>query len=267
MKGFTKDGKFHPITDYKKVTRKSRDQSTKSKGVKVERKARDKSVKPIGVSWYFGENQGIDYYFTKFGSIKFPNGISKALEQFGAKKVTPRDARELAMQDPDFDFETVQDKFQWDENDSEDFKYLTSYADSKQTDNTYNYSSGLYDTLNYGIFKDAGEDRTFISFSEHHGGDVRGNYGDAVLYEITDIDTGATGEPDGDITEFLAPQVDFTFEYNGNSYDARYDDMNGFDHPEKFEGDTESQGRELWEKHKDELNEQMSKWFEVHGKD
>jgi len=39
MKGFTKDGKFHPITDYKKV-RKKRDQSVKSTGIKVERKAR-----------------------------------------------------------------------------------------------------------------------------------------------------------------------------------------------------------------------------------
>jgi len=38
MKGFTKNGKFHPITDYKGV-RKSRDQSAKSTGVKI-RKAR-----------------------------------------------------------------------------------------------------------------------------------------------------------------------------------------------------------------------------------
>jgi hypothetical protein len=39
-KGFTKDGKFHPITDYKKGIRKSRDQQVKQQGVKVERKAR-----------------------------------------------------------------------------------------------------------------------------------------------------------------------------------------------------------------------------------
>ncbi len=38
MKGFTdKKGKFHPITDYKGV-RKSRDQTTKTQGVKVQRK-------------------------------------------------------------------------------------------------------------------------------------------------------------------------------------------------------------------------------------
>lgn len=40
MKGFTKDGKFHPITDYKKGTRKSRDTNATSQGVKIERKAR-----------------------------------------------------------------------------------------------------------------------------------------------------------------------------------------------------------------------------------
>ncbi len=50
MKGFTKDGKFHPITDYKGV-RKSRDQSTKTKGVKF-RKARD-STRKLGHYKYF----------------------------------------------------------------------------------------------------------------------------------------------------------------------------------------------------------------------
>jgi len=36
MKGFTKDGKFHPIKPYNKV-RKSRDQSAKTKGVRLKR--------------------------------------------------------------------------------------------------------------------------------------------------------------------------------------------------------------------------------------
>ena len=45
MKGFTKDGTFHPITDYKGV-RKSRDQSTKTKGVKI-RKARTTTIRKL----------------------------------------------------------------------------------------------------------------------------------------------------------------------------------------------------------------------------
>jgi hypothetical protein len=37
MKGFTKDHKFIPMTDYKKVTRKSRDPEVKSQGVRLAR--------------------------------------------------------------------------------------------------------------------------------------------------------------------------------------------------------------------------------------
>ncbi len=37
MKGHMQDGKFHPHTDYKKGTRKSRDQTAKTKGVRLAR--------------------------------------------------------------------------------------------------------------------------------------------------------------------------------------------------------------------------------------
>jgi len=40
MKGHMQDGKFHPHTEYKKGTRKSRDQKAKQDGVKIERKKR-----------------------------------------------------------------------------------------------------------------------------------------------------------------------------------------------------------------------------------
>ncbi len=62
MKGFTKDGKFHPITEYKGV-RKSRDQSTKEQGVKI-RKARE--VK----NW-----KQLDNYDPKF--MRFMNRVDK----------------------------------------------------------------------------------------------------------------------------------------------------------------------------------------------
>ena len=44
MKGHMQDGKFHPHTDYKKGTRKSREQNTKSKGVRLERNSARKPV-------------------------------------------------------------------------------------------------------------------------------------------------------------------------------------------------------------------------------
>jgi len=40
MKGFTRDKKFIPMTDYKKVTRKSRDQKEKTQGIRLKRKAK-----------------------------------------------------------------------------------------------------------------------------------------------------------------------------------------------------------------------------------
>ncbi len=46
MKGFKdSNNKFHPITDYKKGVRKSRDQSAKTQGVKIERKKRERIPK------------------------------------------------------------------------------------------------------------------------------------------------------------------------------------------------------------------------------
>ncbi len=45
MKGFTRDGTFHPITDYKKGTRKSRDQSAKTQGVRMKERFKKDGVK------------------------------------------------------------------------------------------------------------------------------------------------------------------------------------------------------------------------------
>ncbi len=39
MKGFTRDNKFVPMTDYKKVTRKSRDPKVKTQGVVIRKKS------------------------------------------------------------------------------------------------------------------------------------------------------------------------------------------------------------------------------------
>ena len=44
MKGFTRDHKFVPMTDYKKVTRKSRDPKAKTQGVRLKRTTRVKAL-------------------------------------------------------------------------------------------------------------------------------------------------------------------------------------------------------------------------------
>ncbi len=45
MKGFTRDNKFVPMTDYKKVTRKSRDPKAKTQGVRLKRQLIKLNVK------------------------------------------------------------------------------------------------------------------------------------------------------------------------------------------------------------------------------
>lgn len=46
VKGFTKDHKFHPITQYKKGTRKSRDEKAKTKGIKIRKGRWDNDIDP-----------------------------------------------------------------------------------------------------------------------------------------------------------------------------------------------------------------------------
>ena len=53
MKGFTRDHKFVPMTDYKKVTRKSRDPKANTQGIKIERKARNGKLDTVPESVLF----------------------------------------------------------------------------------------------------------------------------------------------------------------------------------------------------------------------
>ena len=88
MKGFTKDGKFHPITDYKKGVRKLRDQSTKSEGVKIERKKRNHSFKIGDVVEYWDDEKG------KITYIRYDYKTQKPLQyKINGKFVQPDSIR------------------------------------------------------------------------------------------------------------------------------------------------------------------------------
>ena len=88
MKGFTRDHKFVPMTDYKKVTRKSRDQSTKSIGVKVERKKRNNSFKIGDVVKYWDDEKG------KITYIRYDSKTQKPLQyKINGKFVQPDSIR------------------------------------------------------------------------------------------------------------------------------------------------------------------------------
>jgi len=57
MKGFTRNKKFVPMTDYKKVTRKSRDPEVKTQGVRLARKARETDSGEIPPEKIFDKNR------------------------------------------------------------------------------------------------------------------------------------------------------------------------------------------------------------------
>jgi len=60
MKGFTRDHKFVPLTDYKKVTRKSKNNLEKTSGIKIERKARNGKLDTVPESVLFRVLSGHD---------------------------------------------------------------------------------------------------------------------------------------------------------------------------------------------------------------
>jgi len=69
MKGHMQDGKFHPHTEYKKGTRKSRDQQTKNKGIRLKRAVSKQSSSDL--QWGFD--------LTDFE----PDGFQKVLKGLG----------------------------------------------------------------------------------------------------------------------------------------------------------------------------------------
>ncbi len=85
MKGHMQDGKFHPHTDYKKGVRKSRDQSTKSVGIKLERKAREvrgqffKMIQPEAESFQAPQDeQDVDNFLQSLDIPTVDRALKKA---------------------------------------------------------------------------------------------------------------------------------------------------------------------------------------------
>jgi len=87
MKGFTRDHKFVPMTDYKKV-RKSRDPKEKTQGIKIERKKRNNSFKIGDVVKYWDDEKG------KITYIRYDSKTQKPLQyKINGKFVQPDSIR------------------------------------------------------------------------------------------------------------------------------------------------------------------------------
>jgi len=119
MKGFTRDHKFHPISEYKKVTRKSRDQKEKTVGVRMKKqrgflfvkdaeKNRGKNERAVQdafdvktIQIWDGGNKVADRYTVIVRDDIF--GMGENFDQF-AGNVSQRDINtgELAFSDKNF---------------------------------------------------------------------------------------------------------------------------------------------------------------------
>jgi len=87
MKGFTKNKKFIPMTDYKKVTRKSRDK--KSIGVRLARESNDSSELKEQIQQFNGKSS----IKIEFGIDKFQKrGLKVKGQEFLIKKMTEKEA-------------------------------------------------------------------------------------------------------------------------------------------------------------------------------
>lgn len=169
-----------------------------------------------------GLEEGKDYEITEFGSISYIGGFQGMLDRNGYDQVDDDDIRSLI----DYEYGNGETDVSPDDFDDNPEQAIYDYLQEKQNDNTYNYSSAIEKDLNYGFFEVG--DRTYMSFKEHQGGDVRGNYSDSVLYDITDFDNGATGDPKMDISALIDPRIYAQVEHNGEQHDVTFDGgMNG----------------------------------------
>ena len=189
---------------------------------------------------FFGED--ITASIDADGDIKYPHGLGGAIEEAGGNKVSKSEIKKILAEVFD---EIMEEKA---EHETED-DVIEQTLNFKQDNNTYNYDPPLAEIYNYGVFKTEDE-RTFISFKTHLGGDVRGNYADSVLYDITDIDTGATGEPEGDIIVLLSPRVSITGNFKGKRADYEYmGGGDGFDTADTDQPDIEGNFGDFYDKY------------------
>ncbi len=108
MKGHMQDGKFHPHTEYKKGTRKSRDKTVKQEGVKIRKQRDTKGQISTKDSYKLGsavsklahieyENRANDELSSKVHQVK-----DLVADVVLNNEVDPRLKRDFDPHDPDF---------------------------------------------------------------------------------------------------------------------------------------------------------------------
>lgn len=199
------------------ITRKLKEE--KERRIKqAQADAKRPSVEVTSIVFDDGENYGGDYRIVYGGSVQYKDGWAGELKALNGKKLSNKQIAEIAEQegkkiDPDNE------------------EQVSDYANEKQNDNTYNGSSAIYPDINFGFFKVG--DKTLMSFKEHGGsGDIRGGYGDNEIWDVSEVDLGFTGEPDGDLIPFMYPRINVNLKIGEKSF--TYSDDGGMSGADDF---------------------------------
>jgi len=255
------DGQAFPLGNKKPRLPKS--DSNKSEGMIIGTGVKIPNVKidvepkieVTGISFREAENEGVTYRIHSMGgSVEYKDGWAGALKQLGGEKLSFDEAKKLAMEDDKTEFGNEQDFY--------------NYANEKEDDNTYNGSSAIYPDINFGFFEVG--DKQYMAFKQHSGhGDIRGSYDDDEIWDITDVGTGATGEPKGDLIPFMYPILTASVKIDGRNINYDFDggmhgDSEWYDEDQN-ENITEDEFKGLL-KNADtfQLSDALEKWAKEH---
>jgi len=257
MKGFTRDKKFIPMTDYKKVTRKSRDTKTKTQGVRLARTTVTKlspitkDSKVVGKRIFFNEGdiESVDYKFIWNGNIFYPKGFEKEiLLNFGAKRLTNAEIDKLM-------------KLQKFKGVRTDISERDDFLSDLRIGNTIE-QSWLDEDLVFGeliIDEDTDEQKTYFYLEDNDG---------QKLFDVTNLkgeSVSGTGEPLAQISDFLFPQIDFLFKVNGREFAVDYTGQKDFEIGTGFGDPSEEDLRRVRTLLEDKVFEEREKFTRKHG--
>jgi len=253
------------MTDYKKVTRKSRDPKVKTQGVRLARTTVTqgapitKDSKVVGKAIFFdnGDIESVDYKFTWNGNIFYPKGFEKEiLLNFGAKRLTNAEIDEI-MKDQGFKGVRI------------DVSERQDFLENLRSGNTLQ-ESWLDDNLVFGELvippddeletdEDVDDQKIYFYLSDNDG---------EKLFDVTNLkgeSVMGTGEPLSQINDFLFPQIDFLFKVNGREFAVDYTGQKDFEIGTGFGDPSDEDLQKVRTLLDEKVHEEREKFTRKHG--
>lgn len=174
---------------------------------KKEIESAKKEIIPSAIFFNEGDIESVDYEFTKDGRIFYPRGFEKEiLLEFNAKKLNEKEIEDL--------FKKVKSEKlpQTDATNTDEFlqENLTENTQFTDTILDHDFEFGSVTTD-----EDTDDERQYFIIRER----------DTNIYDVTDLkgeSVGGTGEPFGQIREFIFPQASFLFKFQGQDFEFDY---------------------------------------------